>query len=990
MKSWLLCMLAFWISSLEQVEASQFGMQKTHCPVSCLCKGNKRVECVNKSLSAVPGDIPISTVSLDISENKDIHIPETYFSNFSNLRYLNVKNCELYKNFELPKKLMTIVISNNKFSLREFRAMLSSSAHYLRAIYARFNNICIKNRLSMFKNASFVREVYLDANTMPILYKDTFRGLHKLKILDISSMSIESIEENAFGDLVLLKWLVVNNNHLESLPDNLFKPLKNLVSLELNQCHFKKLPNLTGLPSHLLILSLSENKIENVTSIIDMGISSIRRLDLERNNILRIPAKVFQTIAAQEIDLSKNKLQEIESYSFTACKRFLRSLYLHSNKIRYISPSAFKGLKYITSVFLSRNKINTIHPETFKHVYIKNLLLANNNISQLPAMWNGIRKNPSKILLYNNPVAQILDPVGKDLVIYLSCDKLHQISGSVKRNSNLKCVPSPDLVLKLPNNHAFSVENGYSCNRESFAHTTMTCRPCLSGYFLGSDETCSKCPAGSFYQDQLAQTRCKHCTIGQYVPPEKAPGKSPLDCVTCPEGTRTNESAGFRACWCLNGFSRRYRFGNCLKCEAKGIQCEFDCQTLRTNFWWSWDHNRTNLKKYLAFVDNLKTNSDNYDRHSSYFYGPIPKAHQCLSKGICLGGIHAKCQKGYTGPLCTLCKRGYYKHFKSCASCPQIWIVCVQLLAYLLIFIFLCALVNWADKLIANDEGRSLADVILSTLKIVIGFYQVLNGTLTSFSYIPWPETLNTAKNIFKYIELEIFRLPSLRCIKYSWKIDAVTDFFIQLIGTLSVPCIIYTYYIVRKGILRRRCRTTLEFIEKSRSCGQTYSRVILIFLFSTYPFTSKRILELLPFSCHRICYDNASKYCVSFIKADFSVECLAVSSRNWLLYFLYACILIPLGLPILFLILLYRFSSIRKHKNFYSIIDQCDGSHESQQFLSQKEKKLGTLVIIRWIAMTQHVLLLNSFMKTTNHAIGIGRLLKCIESCFLHLFCRR
>ena len=144
-KYWLLCMLFIWISFLEQVEASQFGTQKTHCPVSCLCEGNKRVECINKSLSAIPSGLPVLTAYLGISENKDIHIPETYFSNFSNLRYFNVKNCELYKHFELPKKLMTIVISNNKSS--EFRAMLSRFSRYLRTIYAGFNNICVKNRL---------------------------------------------------------------------------------------------------------------------------------------------------------------------------------------------------------------------------------------------------------------------------------------------------------------------------------------------------------------------------------------------------------------------------------------------------------------------------------------------------------------------------------------------------------------------------------------------------------------------------------------------------------------------------------------------------------------------------------------------------------------------------------------------------------------------------------------------------------------------------
>ena len=80
-----------------------------------------------------------------------------------------------------------------------------------------------------------------------------------------------------------------------------------------------------------------------------------------------------------------------------------------------------------------------------------------------------------------------------------------------------KAVPSPDLVLKLPRNRIFLMESGYS----SVPHALMTCKPCPSGFFLESDETCSKWPAGSFYQDQLAQLRCKQCTIGQYVPPEK-------------------------------------------------------------------------------------------------------------------------------------------------------------------------------------------------------------------------------------------------------------------------------------------------------------------------------------------------------------------------------------------------------------------------------------------------------------------------------------
>ena len=76
-----------------------------------------------------------------------------------------------------------------------------------------------------------------------------------------------------------------------------------------------------------------------------------------------------------------------------------------------------------------------------------------------------------------------------------------------------------------------------------------------------------------------------------------------------------------------------------------------------------------------------------------------------------------------------------------------------KLSGYILLCIFLCALVDWADKLVvnlSNDGKRPLAGVLLSVLKMLLGFYQVLNRTVTAFQ----PSTLNTALNVFKDIEL--------------------------------------------------------------------------------------------------------------------------------------------------------------------------------------------------------------------------------------------
>ena len=101
--------------------------------------------------------------------------------------------------------------------------------------------------------------------------------------------------------------------------------------------------------------------------------------------------------------------------------------------------------------------------------------------------------------------------------------------------------------------------------------------------------------------------------------------------------------------------------------------------------------------------------------------------------------------------------------------------------AYFVAFIIICLVVNWADKTMVDTRNvtigsmkmtsqkqkqRTVADVILSTLKILLGFYQVLNGTVNSFPNIPWPNSLTEALRVFKFIEFEILRIPSSRCIK--------------------------------------------------------------------------------------------------------------------------------------------------------------------------------------------------------------------------------
>ena len=328
---------------------------------------------------------------------------------------------------------------------------------------------------------------------------------------------------------------------------------------------------------------------------------------------------------------------------------------------------------------------------------------------------------------------------------------------------------------------------------------------------------CFQCPPGSFYQDEVAALSCKKCRKGQFVPPELSPGKSPLDCLTCPSGTDTNSSANYRACKCPYGFARTYRFGECRRCTEKGFECIKDYPQLKKGFWMTWNissNGSLSKQAFKAFMMNMETQNRSYDRNTMKYTNHLPVPYKCPIPESCLGGVDAKCSKGYTGVLCAVCDQGYSRQFDRCIKCPKPFVAVLQFVGYIALFVFVCLLITWADKVSFSKSGssdnlwqkeiehRTLADVILSNLKILLGFYQVLNGVIHAFSYIHWPENLKRAAGAFEYLEFEVLRIPSLRCIKPEWEMNSFREFWFVLIATISLPIFALLYFFIKKAIL--------------------------------------------------------------------------------------------------------------------------------------------------------------------------------------------
>ena len=78
--------------------------------------------------------------------------------------------------------------------------------------------------------------------------------------------------------------------------------------------------------------------------------------------------------------------------------------------------------------------------------------------------------------------------------------------------------------------------------------------------------------------------------------------------------------------------------------------------------------------------------------------------------------------------LFQVCSIGYYKSMTRCTECPSLPWLLIQMVAITFVIIILIFILA-RDERGAKIKGRTLSDIVLARLKIVIGFYQVVQTT---------------------------------------------------------------------------------------------------------------------------------------------------------------------------------------------------------------------------------------------------------------------
>jgi Leucine-rich repeat (LRR) protein len=262
---------------------------------------------------------------LDLSHNRIELLQVEQFSNLNKLRYLKLNNNQLKglpRDVFLNTRIEFLDLSHNYISIWPVNSF-SDIGFTLRCVRFEFNTIEYLDT-TMYMNTQFLTELNLSHNHLKILPDNTFATLSNLTSLDLSYNPL--ITTN-FKELLLhipqLRFLNLKSTGLYSVPTMY---LNYLMELDLSLNQIQDVDSLLDL-KYLRKLSISDNKIFNLTTLARNLPPSLRSLDLSRNPIRKISIHDFTPVRRLE-DLA------IEDVKISNIDAFIK---LHSLKTLHIS-----------------------------------------------------------------------------------------------------------------------------------------------------------------------------------------------------------------------------------------------------------------------------------------------------------------------------------------------------------------------------------------------------------------------------------------------------------------------------------------------------------------------------------------------------------------------------------------------------------------------------------------------------------------------------
>ncbi|VDP04539.1 unnamed protein product [Soboliphyme baturini] len=238
---------------------------------------------------------------------------------------------------------------------------------------------------STVERGSHIPWVGCTRERMPAIYRalDSLKNGTRLSKLWIWDSLIPVVPLKFFAKL-RMRWLVLENSHVGEFLPGVLTPLgRDLRVLELKNNIIYKLdaPIFAGLDS-LFTLDLSGNRLSELNrNSFGSALPSLRTLILYKNNISVVGNHTFTHIPKLEtLNLARNAISEIGSHAFDGLIN-LKVLNLEHNQIRIIANDAFDSLASLRVLNLGSNQLSSLsftmlpalvqlllHNNSFRHV----------------------------------------------------------------------------------------------------------------------------------------------------------------------------------------------------------------------------------------------------------------------------------------------------------------------------------------------------------------------------------------------------------------------------------------------------------------------------------------------------------------------------------------------------------------------------------------------------------------------------------------------
>jgi hypothetical protein len=149
------------------------------------------------------------------------------------------------------------------------------------------------------------------------------------------------------------------------------------------------------------------------------------------------------------------------------------------------------------------------------------------------------------------------------------------------------------------------------------------------------------------------------------------------------------------------------------------------------------------------------------------------------------------CTDTTTGPLCALCKEGYFRESRTSAECSQCTPGTVPIRFGALIAIGFTAIVllyYLQKKAVALSEEFTHTFALLRRLGVINMSYFQVATSLPRLIYIEWPTNYVTMLDSLSFVNVDIVALLGLKCVQVKNFVDFDNDFRMSIVIMTSLP----------------------------------------------------------------------------------------------------------------------------------------------------------------------------------------------------------